>query len=57
MVTNVIRIKVVHETEGTVINGETQNTHVVCVEHTVTEAVNLPEGSELGSSISDFLEE
>src|SRR5690554_3029645 len=54
VVANVVGLETVHESVGAVVDGQTQNGHVVRVHDAVTESGRLPMSDHRGSAPRDF---
>ncbi|MNM58032.1 hypothetical protein D3C81_692520 [compost metagenome] len=50
MVTDIVGLIIVKEAVGTIVDGDTQNRHVIGVHHAVSKADGLPMGDEPGGA-------
>lgn len=55
MITDVFGVEMVHEPIWAIVDRQTHNRHVVCVEDTMAEADRLPESSQLSGSLNNCL--
>lgn len=56
MVADEVRVEVLHEGKGTVVDGDTKDAQVIGVKHPVAEAVALPESNQF-CCVSNYLDE